>query len=217
MPKPLPARKETLGQRAYYELRRRILSGELAPGERLPLRTVASSLGMSIAPVGEALRDLSHDGLIEMESGWGARVRKLDLDDLRNQHVLRTAVECESIRYTAERALDGQVDDLAKLAQDTDACIDGRGAPEDVQELDSAFHLGVARLSGCAVLVETLESNQIVRLLARGSILAQDREVPVRQHTKIVEAIRTRDADTAERVMREHCMHSMDLQLRYMI
>src|SRR3990170_2843791 len=49
----------------------------IRPGPRLSLRGVAGSLGMSMAPVGEALRELSRDGLVESEPRWGTRVRRM--------------------------------------------------------------------------------------------------------------------------------------------
>jgi DNA-binding GntR family transcriptional regulator len=50
-------------------------------------------------------------------------------------------------------------------------------------------------------------------LLAQGSILARGVERPKRQHVHLVEAIKTRDADRAERAMRQHCVQLMELQL----
>src|SRR5579862_5522885 len=172
---------EKLSQRAYRSLRQRIVDGELQPGQRLSLRKVASSLGMSMAPVGEALRELNRDGLIEMEPGWGARVRRLTAETLRNQHVLRTALECEAVRHCAERADEAQVDELSKLARELDRRIDTHAGPNRVYELDSQFHLRVAQLAGIASLVEALKANQLVRMLARGSLIAHALRRPPQQ------------------------------------
>ena len=174
MPTRLAGTAEKLSQRAYLDLRQRIVDGELVPGQRLSLRKVASSLGMSMAPVGAALRELNRDGLIEMEPGWGARVRRLTVETLRNQHVLRTALECEAVRHCAERATDGQLDELDVLATELDRRIDTHAGPEQVVELDSRFHLRIAQLSGASSLVDALQANQLVRMLA------QDASSPIR-------------------------------------
>lgn len=215
MPSALTNKSETLGQRAYREIRQQIIDGEFRPGERLPLRSVAKSLGMSMAPVSEALRDLGRDGLIEHEVGVGARVRKLDVGGLRNQHILRIAVECEAIRQATERATDGHLDELRDLAEKLDAVIDSNGPPQEVQRLDSRFHLRIAQLSGASSLVETLQANQLVRLLGRGSLLAHDMKQPRGQHLRIVAPVLSREPDAAERAMREHCQVSMELQLKH--
>lgn len=210
------AEKQTLGQRAYEHLRNQIVRGKLLPGERLSLRGVAKSLGMSMAPVGEALRELAHDGLMEMEPGSGARVRSLDVDAVRNQHVLRTAVECEAARHCARRATERELSDLYKLAEELDRRIDGHADPPQIYQLDSKLHLRIAVLSGAATLAEVLRANQLVRLLARGSVLAHNWKKPHLQHVSLVQALQTRDPDQAERAMREHCFRSMQLQLTQM-
>ena len=209
-------KSDTLAKRAYRRIRKLILSGELRPGQRLSLRPMAKSLGTSLAPVVDAFRELNRDGLIETEAGWGARVRRLDRDSLWNQHVLRAALECEAIRHCTQRASDRQMDELMALAEQLDHCSDGPSDPERVQELDSEFHLRIARLSGSASLVEALKANQLVRLLARGSILAHDMELPKRVHVEIVQSIRTRDPEQAQRAMRSHCVRSMELQLAHL-
>jgi DNA-binding GntR family transcriptional regulator len=216
MPRTFAPNEEPLSQRAYRELRQQILDGQLRPGQRLPLRSVANSLGMSMAPVGEAFRHLSRDGLIEMEPGWGARVRRLGADALRNQHILRTALECEAIRHCTERATETQLAELTQLAEELDRRIDAHAEPKQVYELDSQFHLRIAQSSGVTSLVQVLKANQLVRMLARGSLIAWRLERPPRQHLALVEAIRTRDPDRAERAMREHCVQSMELQLAHL-
>src|SRR5579859_2162887 len=206
MPKTFAANDEPLSQRAYRQLREQVLDGRLTPGQRLPLRSIASSLGMSMAPVGEAFRELARDGLIEMEPGWGARVRKIDLETLRNQHILRLALECEGIRQCTDRATDEQIGELAEIASELDDLVEQSAEPAQVFELDSKLHMRIAQLSGAASLVEALKSNQLVRLLARGCVIAYKVQRPPREHSRLVEAIRSRDADQAAAAMREHCL-----------
>jgi len=169
---------------------------------------------MSLAPIGEAIRDLGRDGLVEHESGVGARVRKLDVESLRNQHVLRIAVECEAIRHATVLSTDTHLEDLRSLASELDKVIDSGGSPEEVRRLDSEFHLQLAKLSGARSLVDALEANQLVRLLSRGSVLAQHAPKPREQHLKIVEPMLARDIERAVVMLRAHCEQSMDLQLR---
>ncbi len=205
---------KSLGRRAYCELRDRILSGQLQPGERLSLRGVANSLEMSMAPVGEALRELSRDGLVELEPGWGTRVRQLDAESLHSQHVLRTALECEAARQCACKASDEQLAELLRLAESLDKAIDTRSSPEQVSELDSRFHLQIAKLAKAPSLVKALRSNQLVRLLARGSEIAHHVDRPADQHVVLVKSFQSHDPDIAEQAMRQHCLESMRLQMQ---
>ncbi|MEZ6144200.1 MAG: GntR family transcriptional regulator [Planctomycetaceae bacterium] len=205
---------ESLGRQAYCQLRDRILAGKLQPGERLSLRGMANSLGMSMAPVGEALRELSRDGLVELEPGWGTRVRQLDAESLHSQHVLRTALECEAARQCAVRASESQLAELFRLAESLDEAIDSHSSPEQVSELDSRFHLQIAELAKAPSLVQALRSNQLVRLLARGSEIAHHVNRPAGQHVVLVKALQSRDPAVAEDAMRQHCLESMRLQMQ---
>jgi DNA-binding GntR family transcriptional regulator len=205
--------EESLARRAYRTVRHQILEGELEPGQRLSLRRIAGSLGMSLAPVGEALRELARDGLLESEPGWGTRVRRMDREALRNQHVLRIAIECEAARECSLQASESQFAELLELAEELDRRIDSKADPSQIRDLDSQFHLRVAELSGATALVEVLKANQLVRMLARGSLLAHNRTKPLKQHVRLAKALASRNPDQAEQSMREHCERSMRLQL----
>jgi DNA-binding GntR family transcriptional regulator len=204
---------ETLGQQAYRQLREQIITGALRPGDRLGMRSLARSLKMSQAPVGEALRELARDGLLENDPGIGARVRRFDLDALRSQHILRTALECEAARHCARLASDEHLAELRSLAGELDRRIDTRSEPASFHALDSRFHLRIAELSRVTSLVEALKANQLVRMLALGSVLSHDAPTPPLQHVEVAAALASRDPDSAERAMREHCRRSLELQL----
>ena len=102
------------------------------------------------------------------------------------------------------------------MARRLDRLIDSDGPPQKIRELDSQFHLRIAQLSGAASLVDALKANQLIRLLAVGSVIAHERKKPKRQHVDLVKAIQSRDANDAETAMRAHCVRSMDLQLANM-
>ncbi len=207
---------DTLGTRTYLNLRQQIVSGQLKPGQRLSLRGVAGNLGVSIAPVGEAFRELARDGLLESEPGWGTRVRQMTVESLKSQHILRKAIECEAARNCCETATDQQLAELLQLAAELDERIDSDAPPEQIHDLDFELHLRIAELSGALGLVEVLKANQLVRMMTRGSVLAHHREKPTLQHVHLIEAIKSRDPDVAEQAMREHCERSMQLQLSAM-
>lgn len=89
-----------------------IRSGEYAQGQQLIARNIATTLGISVAPVREALHRLSGEGVIELFSNRSARVRKLSLDEIQNAlevwevHaglMARLAAERIKIRDNAER------------------------------------------------------------------------------------------------------------------
>ena len=92
----------TLGERAVATLRTAILTGVLAPGERLPIESLAQTLGMSPMPIRD-FRLLASIGLVENVPHRGARVTDLSLDDLRDVYQSRLMLEPLTVRKAAGR------------------------------------------------------------------------------------------------------------------
>ncbi len=203
-------------RQAFLELRERILDGRLPAGTHLTLRPIAKSLGMSVGAVSEAVRELVHEQLVDFEPNYGARVKRFDAETVRSQHVLRIAIECEAIRRCTERVTDRKIDELEALAEEVDRLNDIEEKLSEARRRDLDFHLHVAELSGVPSLSTVLGSCHLVRLIAVESTLTTHAVLPIpnRTHVELVQAIRTRDADKAERAMREHCEYSLQLQLQ---
>jgi DNA-binding GntR family transcriptional regulator len=201
-------------RQAFLELRDQILDGRLPPGTHLTLRPIAKSLGMSVGAVSEAVRELVHEQLVDFQPNYGARVKRFDAETVRGQHVLRIAIECEAIRRCTERIGERKLDDLEKLAEEVDRLTDVEGKLSESRRRDFDFHLQVAEESGTSSLSAVLRSCHLVRLLAVGIPPAIDGlRIPNRTHVELVHAIRSRDVELAERAMRDHCEHSLQVQL----
>ncbi len=87
------AAHRTLAEHAFNEIRRAIVSGELAAGQRLRIRDLASALELSPMPIREALRKLDTVGLVEQSPHRGARVSLPSPEDLHDLVRARLAVE----------------------------------------------------------------------------------------------------------------------------
>ena len=83
----------TLTEKSYRHIRDLLVDGELQPGDRLVTRVLAEKIGVSLAPVREAIFRLSSEGLVEHVPGAGAFVRTPQAQDLEELYVLREAVE----------------------------------------------------------------------------------------------------------------------------
>jgi DNA-binding GntR family transcriptional regulator len=195
-------------RQAFVELREQILDGRLPPGSRLTLRPIAKSLGVNVGAVSEAVRELVHEQLVDFEPNYGARVKKLDLETMRSQHVLRIAIECEAIRRCTDRL-------NARSLEEVDRLVDVEERLSEARQADLQFHLKIAELSGVPSLVSVLRSCHLVHLLAIESTPSlQAAQIANRTHVELVDAIRSRDPDVAESAMREHCERSLFLQLQ---
>src|SRR5262245_61772458 len=88
-----PIRKEVLRDKVFEVVRDMILAGELRPGERIVESVLASRLGVSRAPMREALGRLAGDGLVRLEPHHGAYVTRLSEQELRDFFEIRETLE----------------------------------------------------------------------------------------------------------------------------
>jgi DNA-binding GntR family transcriptional regulator len=91
-----------MAEAALERLREAIILGELTPGTPLRLEDLARSLGMSISPIREAVRQLEALGLAEHVPHHGAKVMGLDVEELRELFSIRLALETMAVRRAAE-------------------------------------------------------------------------------------------------------------------
>src|SRR5882757_11483609 len=98
----IAVRHRTMAEAALERLREAIIMGELLPGAPLRLEDLARSLGMSISPIREAVRQLEALGLAEHVPHHGAKVMRLDVEELRELFSIRLALEGMALRRAAE-------------------------------------------------------------------------------------------------------------------
>ena len=147
----------SLKQRAYLELKRRILSGRLAPGVMLSERRLAGELKMSKTPVHAALERLEADGLVTVAAQQGIMVRSTSPQDMGDHFEIREALEPFVVaklagRLTAEQArrLERNLHENRRAVRDADVEANVR--------LDAEFHL---------LLCEFLGNREITRVMAQ--------------------------------------------------
>ena len=202
------ARRRFGGQasHAYEAIRGMILKGAISPGTRIGVREMAGNLGMSGAPVRDALIQLRNERLVAGGHGTDWVVARMTREIIDGGLVVRAALEAESARRAAESATPEDIRKLRDLAEEIDRRADaGLAFAALSTELDGRFHLAIAQLSGSEQLCEEIERWKVVmdwvRLYVRRTGWVAER------HTKLVDAIASGDADFAERQMRHHVLH----------
>jgi GntR family transcriptional regulator, rspAB operon transcriptional repressor len=193
---------ESLASKVYDEVLDRILTGRLAPGDVCNRRQIAAELGVSVAPVLEAMVQLEADGLIEIRARQGTRVRKLTLDDLRGQLILREALECQAARLYCGAPVRRHLDRLLRLAE----AIDARdpSSPDHVRE-EVVFHHSLVSLAEVHALTGAYAKVMRHGFLYAIRVLQPDaRRVTRSSHAQLVRALTTDDPDFAEAVARAH-------------
>lgn len=181
-----------------------ILSGRLAPGDRLVETRIAQVFGVSQAPVREALRDLELFGFIVSSPFRGAIVRQVSTEEMAQIYPIRAVLEGLAARAAASRMAPGTLKRLDKYL-DAMRRAAARNDTRAAVDADFAFHLVIVEASGNALLKQFWERMR----LATTTFLTVSRshhslaEIAER-HRAVIEALRSGDADAAEAVMRRH-------------
>jgi DNA-binding GntR family transcriptional regulator len=186
-------------KRAYQDIREKIITLELEPGQPLDAGTLAEELNVSLKSVREALRLLVHDHLVEAPPR-GLYVADIDIHDLEKISDIRLHLEAFSAREAAKNATE---DDLVVLEA---LCQEHAEEFQQLLELDHKFHQAIAQAAHNKYLAEALEHyfglSQRVWYLA----LPHLDFLPgaVETHIELVDAIQNKNSDQAENIMRSH-------------
>lgn len=186
-------------------LREMIVQGELAPGSLLTERDMAAKLEIGRTPVREALQRLVREHFLSVVPNGGYLVTTVGPMEIRYVYELRRPIESMSARLAAIRATDRDIAGLRALIaemQNSASVDDGSWH----LALDGRLHDLVAAATGNQYLRETV--NQLLQLTARILVATRGVVLPLQEemhfYVALVDAIAAHDADSAERLMREH-------------
>ncbi len=197
--------EQSLSDRAYYAIRELIVTLELAPGSVVSERELMERLGVGRTPVREALRDLAREQLVEVFPRRGIFVSGVEVGDIAGLSEVRLVLETKAARLAAERRNDAERAETLRLLEE----LAGSSGVDDERaliDLDQRIHRHVYRCTHNPFLEATLEEYYVLTL--RIWFIALDRverlDAAIHEHHGILEAIRDRDPDRAEKVMRAH-------------
>ncbi len=188
--------------RAYLEIRHRIIEGDYAPGQPLSEVTLAQAHGMSRTPVREALSRLCHERYVERLSGRGFFVARVTVQAITETYEVRRLVEGWAAAKAAERATPDLITRLRALAERQDDEVTGIEAGHN----NRRFHLGVAAAAGNNLAADLIEQSlaQIDRFITLGVGFAPFKTGSGAAHSEIVDAIEARNPDEARARMEKH-------------
>jgi DNA-binding GntR family transcriptional regulator len=178
----------------------RILSHYYAPGARLVQTRIAQELGVSQAPVREALRELEMLRFIESAPFRGSWVREVSAVELQEVYVIRAALEEAAARLAADR-LQGDVSALEREIEAMATATDTRIQVEH----DVRFHQLIVEAAGNSRLAELWASLQVeARTMITALRTGLDPGEVAELHQPIVDALRRQDAEGAGLEIRRH-------------
>ncbi|MCU1655568.1 MAG: GntR family transcriptional regulator [Pseudonocardiales bacterium] len=185
-------------------LREAILSGEIAPGERIRQEDVAERIGGSRLPVREAVRMLEAEGLIEYETNKGARVPVLGMREVDLIYQMRERLEPLALIESIPRLTDAHFDELGDIQAQIEQGVD----VASFLQLDRRFHLLTYSLCEfdalTSMVIRLWNATQHHRRMFMALIGSGQRWVVNAEHNLLLESLRRRDAVDAERYLQGH-------------
>ncbi|HET6502649.1 MAG TPA: GntR family transcriptional regulator [Amycolatopsis sp.] len=204
----------TTAQHALDGLRRAIVEGRLRPGQRVRQEEIADTLGVSVAPVREALRVLEQEGQLVYRPRRGYFITELRAGDLTEIYALRRVLEERAVRAALPQLDDDAIGRVESAARD---CAEAARQADVARELTAnrQFHFGIMespeQVHTLRLIRLLWDSTEAYRALYYNS--ADERAETVESHDRILAAVRRRAADEVVAELDAH----RDRALRFMV
>ncbi|MAT16132.1 MAG: hypothetical protein CMJ46_12785 [Planctomyces sp.] len=223
--RPNCAMTDSCRSTAYHTIREAILEGKLHEGDRVSEYALARQLGLSRAPIREAINQLVSQGLLEQIAGSGTFVRQLDFHELEEVYELREWLECGAL--TSSRflltdpdlaAIRATCDDVRKLIKEThqlnaDDQAETAAFVKRLYLADARFHLLILRGAQNILALQTMQDRLILEQIwssNRISLEVSSLENLLKEHTAIYAQLEQRDYAAGAELLRTHIRSAID-------
>lgn len=195
-----------LRERIYRRLLSAIVSGDMAPGERIRDKQIAAQLNVSRTPVREALQRLAVEGLVETRPGSMTRVSEISPDTAGDVFPVLAELHALAVRLAVPRLSSSDLERMRELNREMDEGVEN-GDVFEAMELDTAFHnvpVEVADNGELSAVIQRLEPKaRRIEFNAFG----EHRHASAYTHEEIVAACEEGDVPRAEKLVRENWLH----------
>jgi DNA-binding GntR family transcriptional regulator len=199
-------KEDSLSNRAYTELRKKILSNQLTSGTRLKEDEWSKKLDVNRMAIREALTRLLGEQLIVQGEKGGFFVKTLTLEDSHKIRELREILEIGALRLLIQKVSTEQVAELDRICDDFSSMVE-RGYFGGACEADVKFHETLIECAGNERLVELYQASNIPlfhQKLGKTQTHMDDYELTDQEHREIVAGIKDRDIKRAEDALLKH-------------
>jgi DNA-binding GntR family transcriptional regulator len=196
--------------KAYQALRQAITQMDIYGQDseiRLDERQLCEALGVSRTPVREAMALLEQEGFIRSQPRRGIFVVRKTKAEIIEMITVCAALEGMAARLFVERATDRCIEELKETFERFEQeGVDGHIS--EYSDANIAFHQSIVQASGCQLIADLIERFFVhMQALRRATIRSGRRaDTSIHEHHEIIQALISRDADLAERLVREHTL-----------
>lgn len=203
--------KYSLRGRVFHRLREDILSGKYKEHEELKEVAIGEELGVSRTPVREAFRQLELEGLIQIVPNKGAYVTGITAKDVKDIYMIRSSLEGMCAKLATENITPEQLEEMEENVYLASYHAE-KGHMEQMAELDNRFHHIMYAACDSKMLENLLQDfHQYVMRIRRKTLSSNDRGIASNdEHRQIMEAIKSKNAEEAERLATMHMINAYD-------
>lgn len=205
----------SLKEKAYQIIKEKLLGMEFQPGARIREDLLAEEIAISRTPVREAINKLVAEGFVENVPRRGLFFINIKKDEILDLLDAREALEILAVDKCIEKVSPDQIRTLEKVLDDTQRALDAEKFAR-CNELDSQFHLEIAKISGNKKLIgfcrEIEDYMRIARAVEKETQTKIKLQHALKEHHQILESIKNKDRAEAERATRQNIM-SMRINL----
>jgi DNA-binding GntR family transcriptional regulator len=208
-------RRKALREEAYEALRKAILRGRVKPGQRLKEERLASEIGTSRTPIREAFHKLEQEGLVTRLPRGGFAVREWSQSDVEEIFGIRSVLESYAASLATEKIEEAKLATLEGKLRESEECL-RKGETEKLIQLNTEFHDLLYKSSNSPRLYHMINTLRDYFYHYRVGILRVDGipRVSLRDHKRMIAAMRKKDSTLVERLVREHILRGKEIVLR---
>jgi DNA-binding GntR family transcriptional regulator len=198
---------DELGAQAYKKVRSMIISKKLVPGQKIVQDKLAESLGISRTPLRSALQMLEAEYLVQSVPRKGVIVKEFSDKEIVELYDCRIALEGTAAGLFTTIASDAEIDRLSGLFQPfSESTIDAN----KYQIADSIFHDSIVQGCGNSFLSKLFKQGNILLIINMVGLVRPPEET-LNEHLNIISAMKKRDSESAEALVRSHLDKSRQL------
>lgn len=204
---PVTVNTTPLGDQVEHALKAEIISGRLAPGQRISHEELAAKWNVSYTPVRDAIRHLESQGFVKVLPRRGVFVTELDATTFQDIFEVRIAMEVLAAKSATLQAPAAELERVLRSYQEAEATYQQMGDSSLLVERDYMVHDLLMRHCSNAKVIEIMQGLRDLVDWAQATIVSRNPAAyatTVREHMRIVEAMLARDVRCAQHEIETH-------------
>lgn len=198
-------KRTTLNEIAYEKIKEKIMRGDFIKENVTSQNQLVEELQMSRTPIVSALQRLQQDGFLKVISNQGIIIQEPSIEEINNCIDARIAIETFSIKNTINLFTENDFQNLDEIIKDQKICCDNKDY-FNFAHLDADFHQYILEKEGNHLFIQFMSNIKERTFFNAASFLEKKQCMPIfiKQHERIIEALKQCDCELAIKQVEEH-------------